>query len=117
MRGRTGGLGAFHIPPHREIVGPPQRRNATAALTTNVMETTSMANAYDTTDTAIITISAEDIQTLADRLFARGISSLSTYSVREQRDLILASRLLRELLRRYERAAGGQLTAILMEAR
>jgi hypothetical protein len=63
----------------------------------------------------LITISASEIQSLADRLFGRGISSLSTYSTREKQDLIAASRVIRELARRVDRATGRSLVAIVIQ--
>ncbi len=62
----------------------------------------------------LVTLTADEIRNLADRLFSRGISTLSTYSVRERTDLVAASRALRELLRVYERATGRELHAIIL---
>jgi hypothetical protein len=62
----------------------------------------------------LITITAKEIQSLSDRLFSRGISTISTHSPRERGDLILASRCLRELLYRFERCTGHQLKAIVI---
>jgi hypothetical protein len=63
----------------------------------------------------ITTMSAEEIRCLADRLFSRGFSTISTYSRREQQDLVLASRVIRELLRRYERSTGRELHSVLID--
>jgi hypothetical protein len=48
-----------------------------------------------------ISIRVSDARSLADRLFSRAISMLSTDSERQRGDLKLASRLLRVLLRDY----------------
>jgi type IV secretory pathway ATPase VirB11/archaellum biosynthesis ATPase len=64
-------------------------------------------------DRAIATLSADEIQALADRLYGRGINS-AAMSAREQSDLILASRVLRILLRRYEHAVGRTLRTIMI---
>jgi hypothetical protein len=64
----------------------------------------------------ITTLTADEIQHLADRLFSRGISIISAYSRGEQKDLILASRAMRELLRRYERSAGRELHSLMLDA-
>jgi hypothetical protein len=63
----------------------------------------------------ITTLTADELQSLADRLFSRATSALSTYSSREQKDLLLASRALRELLRLYERGVGSQLHCIMLQ--
>jgi hypothetical protein len=63
----------------------------------------------------MVTLTAEEIRCLSDRLFSRGISTISTYSRRERQDLILASRVMRELLRRYERSTGRELQAIMLD--
>jgi hypothetical protein len=60
-------------------------------------------------------LTADEIQHLADRLFSRGCSSLTTYSRREQQDLVLASKTLRALLRKYERSTGRQLQALFLD--
>jgi hypothetical protein len=65
-------------------------------------------------DRAIATLSADQIQALADRLYGRGINSVTTYSTRERSDLILASRVLRTLLRLYEHKVGRQLQTIII---
>jgi hypothetical protein len=57
-------------------------------------------------------LTADEVQSLADRLFARGISVLSLDQHEVRADLITASRALRELLRVYERASGRTLRAI-----
>jgi hypothetical protein len=48
-----------------------------------------------------ISIRVSDARTLADRLFSRAVSMLSSDSERQRGDLKLASRLLRVLLREY----------------
>jgi hypothetical protein len=62
----------------------------------------------------ILALSHEEIQNLADRLFSRGMSSLSTYSPTDRVDLIAASRALRRLLVAFERASGQPLHTILL---
>jgi len=62
----------------------------------------------------MLRLSEGEIQVLADRLFSRGISDLSTYSRREQADLVAASRILRALLRLYELEVGRQLRFVLL---
>ena len=57
-------------------------------------------------------LTADEVQSLADRLFARGISVLSLDQKEVRADLITASRALRELLRAYERGSGHTLRAI-----
>lgn len=66
-----------------------------------------MANT-DVTNTHVTTLTAKEVAALADRLFSRGVSGLSTCDPKCQRDMLAASRVLRELLRRYERANGGR---------
>jgi hypothetical protein len=63
----------------------------------------------------ITTLSAEEIRCISDRVFSRRISTISTYSRREQQDLVLASRVMRELLRRYERSTGRELHSLLID--
>ena len=63
----------------------------------------------------MITLTAEEIRCLADRIFSRGISTLSTYSRREQQDLVLASRVMRELLRLYARGTGRELHSLMLD--
>jgi hypothetical protein len=63
---------------------------------------------------AILKLSVESAQALADRLFSLGISKIATIGPREQADLIAASRALRRLLAAYEREAGHELRAILL---
>ena len=62
----------------------------------------------------MLRLSEREIQVLADRLFGRGISNLSTYSRGEKADLIAASRTLRALLRAYELGVGRQLRVVLL---
>jgi hypothetical protein len=59
-------------------------------------------------------LTTKEILNLSDRLYGRGVSNITTYSAREASDLILASRALRALLRRYERAVGRELQAIMI---
>jgi hypothetical protein len=68
----------------------------------------------DDHDHCIQKLTADEVQVLADRLFSRGISNISTYSRREKADLVAASRTLRALLRQYEHATGRQLTNVLL---
>jgi hypothetical protein len=62
----------------------------------------------------MLRLTADEVGTLADRLFSRGISTLTTYSRREQADLIAASRTLRALVRLYEIEAGRPLRVVLL---
>lgn len=62
----------------------------------------------------ITSLTRTEIEFLADRLFARGISSLSTSTSIEREDMILASRILRRLLSAYERGTGHQLHTLLI---
>jgi hypothetical protein len=62
----------------------------------------------------LITISSREIQAVADRLYSRGVSSLSTCDRHCQADLIAGSRIIRALLRRYERTTGRQLEHIMI---
>jgi hypothetical protein len=59
----------------------------------------------ETTSPETVTLSAGEVQSLADRLFSRGVSTLSTASDQERRDLQLASRALRKLLHEIDRVA------------
>jgi hypothetical protein len=65
-------------------------------------------------DITPVKLTADEVQYLADRLFSRGISSLSTECPRSKADLIAASRTLRALLRQYEHATGRQLQTVLL---
>jgi hypothetical protein len=56
----------------------------------------------------------DEVQILADRLFSRGITTLSTDGSRIRADLIAASRTMRALLRQYEHATGRQLQTIIL---
>jgi hypothetical protein len=51
-----------------------------------------------------ISVTAREALSLADRLFSRAVSILSTDTARQRGDLKLASRLLRLLLREYSSA-------------
>lgn len=62
----------------------------------------------------VTTLTREEIECIADRLYARGVSTLSTASPRERDDLIVASRALRRLLSAYERASGRQLHTVML---
>jgi hypothetical protein len=55
-----------------------------------------------------------EVQILADRLFSRGITTLSTDGPRVRADLIAASRTMRALLRQYEHATGRQLATVIL---
>ena len=59
-------------------------------------------------------LTADEVQYLADRLYGRGVSKLSTDETRARADLILASRTLRALLAAYELAAGHQLAVVIV---
>jgi hypothetical protein len=68
----------------------------------------------DCTDYPLTTLSRDQIEYLADRLFSRGTSPIATTSAAERQDLILASRCLRRLLAAYERAGNRQLSALMI---
>jgi len=57
------------------------------------------------TGTHVKTLSVPEAQALADRLYSRSVSTLSTASDQERRDLQLASRALRTLLHEVDRVA------------
>jgi hypothetical protein len=76
--------------------------------------TMSEASVKSIPDHDLITLGAEEIRCLGDRLFSRGISTVSTYSRREQNNLIMASRALKELLRLYERSTGRNLACLMI---
>jgi hypothetical protein len=59
-------------------------------------------------------LTAREIEALADRLFSRGISTLSIDQKEVRADLIEPSRTLRALLRYYEHATGRQLQTVLI---
>jgi hypothetical protein len=62
----------------------------------------------------LLTITADGIRCLADRLSSGGISSLATSCPREEGDLIRASRVMRALFRCNERCTGRQVEDILI---
>lgn len=62
----------------------------------------------------IVTLNAEEISCLADRLYSRSVSTLSTVGPNDRRDLVTASRALRRLLAAYERDAGHQLVCLML---
>jgi hypothetical protein len=62
----------------------------------------------------ISTLTRAEIEYLADRLYGRGVSTITTTSAAEREDLITASRALRRLLSVYERASGRQLACLLI---
>jgi hypothetical protein len=68
----------------------------------------------DTNHNTMLKLSADEVQSLADRLYSRGVSVLSTECPRSKDDLIAASRTLRALLRAYEHATGRQLQTVLL---
>jgi hypothetical protein len=68
----------------------------------------------DVTNVRLTTVSAKELQSLADRLYSRGVSSLTTCDRACQCDLVAASRTIRALLTRYERSTGRQLEAIMI---
>ena len=59
-------------------------------------------------------LSYEQVQVLADRLFSRGISTLSTDGPKVRADLVAASRALRAMLRAYESATHRQLHTVVL---
>jgi hypothetical protein len=73
-----------------------------------------MANTDVSTHHALMTISAREIQSLADRLYGRGVSTLTTCDPRCRGDLIQASRVIRGLLRRYEHSTGSELVTLMI---
>ena len=48
-----------------------------------------------------VTLTMSEVHSLADRLFSRGVSKLSDDTVEQQRDLRVASRVLRALLKHF----------------
>lgn len=64
--------------------------------------------------TILKTITREDIQTLADRLFSLGVTSVTTISDKDQSNLVMASRIMRRLLATYERNTGRELSALFL---
>jgi hypothetical protein len=66
---------------------------------------------------APLKLNADEIQVLADRLFALSISSLATVGPRERADMAAASRALRGLLRHFELATGRQVQNVLLAGR
>jgi hypothetical protein len=73
-----------------------------------------MANTDSIEYPPITTMSADQIQALADRLYGRGTSPLATCSATDRDDLVLASRTLRRLMSAYERGTGRQLSLIML---
>lgn len=73
-----------------------------------------MAIADTITYPTVTAFTRVEIEFLADRLFARGVSTLTTSSPAEQADLVIASRVLRRLLSAYERGTGHQLHTIML---
>jgi hypothetical protein len=71
----------------------------------------SQASAESIPNQTVVTLTAEELQALSDRLFARGISTISTTGAQERQDLVLASRALPRFLSAYERGTGRQLRA------
>jgi len=59
-------------------------------------------------------LTEQDVQTLADRLYSRGISTLSLDQPKVRSDLITASWTLRALLRAFEHGTGRQLQTVLV---
>jgi len=51
-----------------------------------------------------VTLTFDEVQNLADRLLSRGLTKLSTETEHQQRDLKLASRVIRALARSFNRA-------------
>jgi hypothetical protein len=74
----------------------------------------SQASVESIPNQTVVTLTAEELQALSDRLFARGISTISTASAAERQDLVLASRALRRLLAAYERASNRRLSALII---
>jgi hypothetical protein len=52
-----------------------------------------------------ITLTQDDMQTLADRLYSRGVSKLSADTTEQATDLRVASRVIRRLLHELDAAA------------
>jgi hypothetical protein len=48
-----------------------------------------------------VTLRIDEIHSLADRLFSRGVTKLTNETAEQQRDLLTASRALRELARHF----------------
>jgi hypothetical protein len=68
----------------------------------------------DTNHNTMLKLTADEVQSLADRLFSRGVSVLSTECPRCKADLVAASRTLRALLRAYEHGTGRQLQTVIL---
>jgi hypothetical protein len=66
-----------------------------------------------------ITLTQDDMQTLADRLYSRGVSKLSADTTAQATDLRVASRVIRALLGEVDRAAAmtGDLSRALRDLR
>jgi hypothetical protein len=73
-----------------------------------------MAISIDRLDHEVWVLTVAEIDSLADRLYSRGVSTLSASSASERCDLVNASRALRRLLAAYERGTGHQLSAIML---
>jgi hypothetical protein len=68
----------------------------------------------DINDERLWTITRDELGYLSDRLYSRGISTLTTASPTERRDLINASRVITRLLAMYERGSQRTLSAIML---
>jgi hypothetical protein len=73
-----------------------------------------MANTDPTEYPDVVTITAEEIQVIADRLYVLAVSTLPVVGPADRTNLILASRTLRRLLAAYETGSGRQLAALLI---
>lgn len=62
----------------------------------------------------LTTLTRTEVENLADRLFSRGVSTLSAIGPLQRQDLVLASRALRRLLVTYESSTGHQLNTIMI---
>jgi hypothetical protein len=68
----------------------------------------------DPTNHRMQKLTAGEVQSLADRLFSRGISRLSTDQPEARADLVAASQAIRALLIAFEHGTGRQLSTILV---
>jgi hypothetical protein len=64
--------------------------------------------------TPLVELTVRSIEALADRVYSLGVSQIVAITPTDQADLVAASRALRRLLQSYERAAGRQLSTILL---
>jgi hypothetical protein len=74
----------------------------------------SQANTDCIEDAPMTTLTRDQVEALADRLYSRSVSALSTVGPTDRQDLVLASRALRRFLSAYERGTGRQLSCIML---